>query len=174
MPDGRGETKRSGIVGQVTAGVVVAVVLGAGALVWNAMSNGQMVRLMGGITKEDGITKEELKTALSSVLSREEGITKEGLRTAISSVFSGVVAQRFGAKGPVGSVEGQDPADYTAANNGALVASRKEFPICAVTTIAIRAIPAGSVPGYCTLLSPQDLWRIYVSGYVSCIVTCFK
>ena len=133
----------------------MAVVLGAGTLIWNAASNGQIIRLMGGITKDDGVTKEELRTALSSVL-------------------SGVVAQRFGAKGPVGSVEGQDPGDYTAANNGDLVASRKEYPICAVTTIAIATTPAGRVPGYCTLLSPQDLWRIYVSGYVGCIVTCFK
>ena len=146
----------SGIVGQVTVGIVVAVALSAGTLIWNAASNGQIVRLMGGITSEEGITKEELRTALSSVLSR-------------------VVVQRFGAKGPVGSVEGQDPGDYTAANNGDFVASRKEFPICAVTTIAIAATPAGIFgPGYCTLLSPEDRWKIYVSGNLSCVVTCFR
>jgi hypothetical protein len=155
MTDESGKPNRSAIVGQVTAGVVVAVVLGAGTLIWNAASNGQIVRLMGGITKDDGITKEEF-------------------RSALSSMHSGFVAQRFGANGPVGSVEGQDPRDYTAANNGDFVASRKDFPICAVTTIAIAATPAGMAPGYCTLLSPQDLWRIYVSGYVGCIVTCFK
>jgi hypothetical protein len=155
MADENGKLTLSWIVGQVTSGVVVAVVLSAAALIWNAASNGQIIRLMGGVTEEDGVTKKELRTALSSVL-------------------SGVIAQRFGAKGPVGSVEGQDPFDYTAANNGDFVASRKEYPICAVTTVTIAATPTGQFPGYCTLLSPQDLWKIYVSGSVGCIVTCFK
>ena len=77
--------------------------------------------------------------------------------------------QRFGAKGRAGSLPG-DELDYTAANNDTLIASRKEFPICYISSVSV-----GVGAGNCSLIqSPQDDWRIYVTGIFGCKVTCLR
>jgi hypothetical protein len=162
MTNERGGSGGGGISAQVLVGVLTAVIVGLLGLFVAWASQGGLVHFLGGMTKDEGVTKDDFKAAVGD------------LKATVTSPLSRVTVQRFGAKGRILSLVGVDQGDYTAANNDTLVASRKEFPICAVTTIAVKFGANGATPQYCTLLSPQDEWRIYVSGDVGCMVTCFK
>ena len=108
------------------------------------------MHFLGGMTKDEGVTKDDFKAAVGD------------LKATVTSPLSRVTVQRFGAKGRILSLVEVDQGDYTAANNNTLVASRKEFPICAVTTIAVKFGANGP------LLSTAHCSRHKMSGGFTC------
>lgn len=91
-------------------------------------------------------------------------ITVAGAEAAPIPKFS---VQRFGAKGRAGAMPG-DEGFYYSNNNDTLIAARTEFPICFISSVSTEN---GS--GACQMYqSPNDDWRMYVSGGIGCKVTC--
>jgi Collagen triple helix repeat (20 copies) len=180
----------------VATSAATAVALAALTLLWNWASNGGLVRLMGGVTAGEAksIALMEIRDQANNLRGAvgERGpvgaIGPQGARGEPGpagpqgeqgpqgvpgllgpAAMPKFIEQRFGANGPSGR-EPDDEKNYTQANNDALVAAQKEYPICTISQITTQ-----NGPGNCALIkSEQGDWRIHVQGLMSCRVTCFR
>jgi Collagen triple helix repeat (20 copies) len=185
---------------KVFISVATVIVLAALTLLWNWASNGGLVRLVGGITAGEAkdIAQMAIRTDTKAGPPGPQGARGE-LGPAGPQGVSGppgpsgpqgakgeqgpqgvpgllgpaampkFIEQRFGANGPSGRGP-DDEKDYTEADNDALVAAQKEYPICTISQITTQ-----NGPGNCALIkSEQGDWRIHVQGPMSCRVTCFR
>jgi hypothetical protein len=82
-----------------------------------------------------------------------------------------VTQEDFGHKGIQSELGSEDAGDFTAEDDGKLLARVSEYPICTISQINFY-------PGQCALqrsLQQRELfWRLYVKQSGHCRIACFK
>lgn len=133
---------------------LTAALIGAATFLWSAFSNGEVVRILGGVTPqmlEEALSKLPLPGPMPS--------------PAKPRAFE-LEAVRFGKVGS--SENGRNEGEPFDGNDGPRrFASAKEFPVCTFTELRM-------INGSCKLSQIDGDWQITTQKEIACGVTCYR